>query len=783
MVFEIGGPPVRVRWFFTELPEVPFAHCFLSDNWRSDSDSKGELGEIFGRAGRSYHDGSAPGVALSGIPCGDIRRWQGDPSAFEVPLPLSVGQEIWDVVTPCRKPLPIVCPVLTQFPKYDKNLIWALAVTVWATQSQDDVALALCGDALVRAPSWTARNDRFDTYRPTWVAWWTEREVLVSIAGTQGEEQLLLQVLQSVVGPVFDGGFGAGIFWKRAAELVGAELSAAGIPTDRPITFCGHSLGGSVCTILTARERQLRPKRPVRCVTFGEPRTGDTRLRKIVEAAHERIEAFDDVIALLPPDFGIFGWLNGLVVNNVLQAWQRYDYSSTGRMVDEHGIYSVPDRGLELFGSLAEIIALFVANQPITLPDFHYLNQYARILKIAADINNPPAIESCFSLVKLNQAYDVLKGLIPPAVEIVGNIPARLRPVSSISRIDTFTIAPSLVVSARPESVLGAGFVLPSTARLMLAPASLVSAVERIYPAARLAIEPAAALSLSRRIPSSLPVSLGPSSNFFGVATIPSSLGIGTMPNSFLSYSILIVGEVHGRIQVMSAVESPLHVIAPQLRLSARPASVCREVFNQLDVLTTIGPGEYTVPAGVYELFVEVRAGGGAGQEIGGTSDKWGGGGSSYAAKTFAVAPGEIYGYMIGTGGNRSGSINDPDGDPSYFAGAMLAAAVGGIGGIGGGQGGQASASFGDTVWSGGNGDVDIFEAGGGGACGGPSGEGNSASGQTGGAGDGDSGGGGLGRAFTGDDGEDYGGGGGGAASGTVGRGAQGSIHVHYIGP
>src|SRR5262249_26214997 len=155
------------------------------------------------------------------------------------------------------------------------------------------------------------------------------------------------------------------------------ELSTAGLPIDVPITFAGHSLGGCVGTILAARERQLRPKRPMRCVTFGEPKTGDTRLRTIVEASHERIESYDDLVCIIPPDVGIFGWMSGLVAPSFLEAWQRFDFSSTGRRVMADGSFIVADRGRGVFGDLLDIVMDFVNHDPIEIPDLHYLNQYS----------------------------------------------------------------------------------------------------------------------------------------------------------------------------------------------------------------------------------------------------------------------------------------------------------------------------------------------------------------------------------------------------------------------
>lgn len=99
-------------------------------------------------------------------------------------------------------------------------------------------------------------------------------------------------------------------------------------------------------------------------------------------------------------------------------------------------------------------------------------------------------------------------------------------------------------------------------------------------------------------------------------------------------------------------------------------------------IITTIGGGTFTVPGGVYSLYVECVAGGGAGSNClaaNATSDVSGGGGGAggFASGVYAVTPGQTISYFVGDGGHL-GSENTGIG--SNFG--SFVTCLGGVGGV-----------------------------------------------------------------------------------------------------
>lgn len=197
-------------------------------------------------------------------------------------------------------------------------------------------------------------------------------------------------------------------------------------------------------------------------------------------------------------------------------------------------------------------------------------------------------------------------------------------------------------------------------------------------------------------------------------------------------------------------------------------------------IISTPGAGNFIVPCGVTSLTVAVYgAGGGGGGSNSSTIGGGGGGAGGYAQATFAVTPGQVVPYVVGTGGIGGGPAGNggPGGQTNAFGGVIFA--LGGTGGLcenlggGGGAGGTASLwAINVTGGTGTNGGTP--QGGQGGGAGGPNGGGG---GPGGGAGVN----GGLGSNFGG------GGGGGGMKLGGInpsgGAGANGGIVFTYTLP
>jgi hypothetical protein len=119
---------------------------------------------------------------------------------------------------------------------------------------------------------------------------------------------------------------------------------------------------------------------------------------------------------------------------------------------------------------------------------------------------------------------------------------------------------------------------------------------------------------------------------------------------------------------------------APLSSLTNAPGS---SPIPNMQVFDSPGTNQFTVPAGVTRIAIEVWGGGGGGGNAGSASTTAGGGGGAggYGKGVFAVTPGSGYTVIVGAGGVPTAS-----GSPSSF-GALISA--------GGGASGTSSQSFG----------------------------------------------------------------------------------------
>ncbi len=163
-----------------------------------------------------------------------------------------------------------------------------------------------------------------------------------------------------------------------------------------------------------------------------------------------------------------------------------------------------------------------------------------------------------------------------------------------------------------------------------------------------------------------------------------------------------------------------------------------------------VGNHQFTVPNGVYCVYVRAWGGGGAG---GGDGRTGGGGGGAFAGKKFNVYPGQVINFQVGDGGKRTDS--EPSAfvpsQPSWFLNNTLLNAPGGASantaGPGGGGATGGTGATGDVTFNGGDGaaggaGLGNQRGGGGGGAANTTGNGTNASGRIGGkTGDGGDGG------------------------------------------
>ncbi|MEX2640206.1 MAG: invasin domain 3-containing protein, partial [Balneolales bacterium] len=186
--------------------------------------------------------------------------------------------------------------------------------------------------------------------------------------------------------------------------------------------------------------------------------------------------------------------------------------------------------------------------------------------------------------------------------------------------------------------------------------------------------------------------------------------------------------------------------------------------------------GDFTVPAGVSNITVEVWGGGGGGARAGG------GGAGGYARSVLPITSGTVLPFTVGAGG-----AEDAAGGTTAFDGGVVAASGGQAGGVtAGGAGGSGTA--GEISFTGGTGGTGSdsnqqFPSGGGGGSPTENGDGGDANGFTAGTGEGNGGAGGADRNTEGGPGVVPGGGGGGSAGpggSAAGAGAGGQVRITY---
>jgi len=197
-----------------------------------------------------------------------------------------------------------------------------------------------------------------------------------------------------------------------------------------------------------------------------------------------------------------------------------------------------------------------------------------------------------------------------------------------------------------------------------------------------------------------------------------------------------------------------------------------------VEIYDTPGAGSWTVPCGVTSVTIAVYGGGGGGGGSNSNTIGGGGGGAGgYAEATFAVVPGAIIAYTIGSGGSGGGpagsggsggqtNLNPFSALTAFGGSGGLPENSGGIGGAGGTGSGWAINTTGGTGTNGGD-----PIGGQGGGAGGPNGGGGGPGG---------------GAGVPGGNGSNYGGGGGGGGkkqgglNPVGGAGANGAVVITY---
>ncbi|MHB8388125.1 MAG: lipase family protein [Acidiferrobacteraceae bacterium] len=151
------------------------------------------------------------------------------------------------------------------------------------------VAARIAADAYSQEPTWTVGT--FDAIRMQ-----EGRRAVVAIRGTTANP--LTWAADATAFPVYDGVLGccdagflliARLFWRVIHNAIGPHTA-----------FVGHSLGGAVAVLLGALAA-AENRGPHEIVTFGAPRAGSWKLRRLLADVPMRMfRNGDDPVPLVP---------------------------------------------------------------------------------------------------------------------------------------------------------------------------------------------------------------------------------------------------------------------------------------------------------------------------------------------------------------------------------------------------------------------------------------------------------------------------------------------------
>lgn len=92
--------------------------------------------------------------------------------------------------------------------------------------------------------------------------------------------------------------------FKQEVDDLWPRLEIALKENDRPLWFCGHSLGGAMATICAGRCKLASiPSNPEGLFTYGSPRVGNKRYINFVKLPHYRFVNNNDIVCRVPPGF------------------------------------------------------------------------------------------------------------------------------------------------------------------------------------------------------------------------------------------------------------------------------------------------------------------------------------------------------------------------------------------------------------------------------------------------------------------------------------------------
>lgn len=397
----------RVVWYRVsrDAPWLPYPTPFHDADWDEENPpGRRRPGTIFlGEqldAPRTYASvRTIPPRPIPAFFCGKQEQWlNGTPLPPVPPTPLS----------PDGYPVCCGLPAEAPFPPFNTCLtLWRLAQVLDAQYTSAATAIAfttLFPDFF--PPNVLYSTDNGPTLLPGIIIIGNRNVTMVFISGTTNLKQWVGQ-LMSVNGiPSFTtpnrNAYGTSQLWQTLAIVLGTAITA-NCPQGVPILMTGHSMGGSLASVISAQLTDRPDPYDVTTVLFEAPKAGDARLQTIVTRNVTNTISIvndGDPFPRLPPNFA--GFVIPPPFNVYLGVWNQYvSNNETFGLTATGIIYAGPSDSVYLAFVGAIFSALWSSN-PIPGYIAHGTTELVRRLALQNCGGNVEAPVIYFNMVTLH---------------------------------------------------------------------------------------------------------------------------------------------------------------------------------------------------------------------------------------------------------------------------------------------------------------------------------------------------------------------------------------------
>lgn len=312
------------RYYFSPsfTPFVSGYHFYGSRDWY---DRNWRLEQSLGESltvKRSFDPGTLPATFPQRIAVGDpgcLSR--GEDFANKLPY-----NQIYDgFSTACFLPEQLAedtWPLVSSIDSCSLQFFYA-TILAWMYH-RDWHSIEVAFDLLI--PDCVVHHQVGNEYYPSLVVVVTDQWCVLVSDGTQTYQQWAMQALYGISAPEEFGLFGTLRLWYEASTVAVDFLNDCGANPFGKFMICGHSYGGANASLLAARIIAAGPLREVALLTFGCPKPGDIRVRRLLHNVRSlHLSNRQDIVCSVAPDLAIL-WpiveFTGLFEVEVWSMWE-----------------------------------------------------------------------------------------------------------------------------------------------------------------------------------------------------------------------------------------------------------------------------------------------------------------------------------------------------------------------------------------------------------------------------------------------------------------------------